>query len=416
MTREQLTSIQSERLQKTVRDAFHKVPFYGRLYRQAGVDVENIANVSDLIRLPRLTRIDFQGTPLQNRTAKGADVNACALGSTSGTTGTPLTVLEDSYSAAYREALMIRFLWAYGVRPSDKIARGGYVSGGYVGGPVHQATLAERQSLWGLLRRRYVKQRFFIDFDDQLAFLSKCKPDVLIAFSSYCKALARHCEQIDHKLNFRIVVTAGDVLDESTRELIAKCFQAEVFDNYGIEEVGGSIAWECPTHSGYHINSDSLVLEFLRDGEPAAAGEDGDLYVTCFHRKATPIIRYFAGDVARSVAGDCPCGRGLPLMTGIQGRVLDYILTVDGRHVSPHYVLEVLTEAYGVEQFKVTQKKDLSVEVRIMTGMNEAEPILRDVRQRCRELFDKTPLDVKLVDKIDTAGQKFRTVESLASS
>jgi phenylacetate-CoA ligase len=237
MTREQLTGIQSERLQKTVRDAFHKVPFYGRLYREAGVDVENIVNVSELTRLPLLTHNDFARASLQDRTAKDVDASTCALGSTSGTTGMPLTVLEDPYSAAYREALMIRFLWAYGVRPTDRIARGRYVSR-----PIHHGRLAERRGLWGLLRGRYVKQRFFTDFDDQSAFLSKCKADILIAFSSYCKALARHCEEKNRELNFRIVVTAGDLLDESTRNLIAERFQAEVFDNYGIEEVGGSIA------------------------------------------------------------------------------------------------------------------------------------------------------------------------------
>ncbi len=411
MTREQLTSIQSEKLQKTVRDAFVEVPFYGRLYREAGVDVENIVNVSQLTTLPRLTRIDFQGTPLQDRTAKDVDASTCAVGSTSGTTGTPLTVLEDPYSAAYREALMMRFLWAYGVRPSDRIARGRYVSG-----PVHRGRLAERQTLWGLLRRRYVKQRFFTDFNDQFEFLSKCKPDVLIGFSSYCKALARHCEERGRELNFRIVVTGGDLLAESPRSLVTDCFQAEVFDNYGIEEVGGSMAWECPTHSGYHINAESLVLEFLRGGEPAAAGEDGDLYVTCFHRKATPVIRYFTGDVARSVAGNCPCGRGLPLMTGIQGRVLDYILTTEGRHISPHQILNALTETYGVEQFKVMQKEDLSIEVRIKAYVTNAERTIYRVQEVCRELFGETPLDVKLVERMENAEQKYRVVESRATT
>lgn len=406
MTQEQLTSIQSERLQKTVWDAYHQVPFYGRLYREAGVDVDTVVNAGELIKLPRITRSDFTGTSLQDRTANDVDANACVLGSTSGTTGTPVTVL-DPYSAAYREALMLRFLWAYGVRPSDRIWRGRYVSG-----VIHQGRLAEKHGLWGVLRRRYVKQRFFTDFDDQLAALSKCKPDVLIAFSSYCKALARHCEERDHELNFRIVVTAGDVLDEPTRKLIADRFNAKVYDNYGIEEVGGSIAWECPTHSGYHINVESLVLEFLRDGEPAPAGDDGDLFVTCFHRKATPIIRYSTGDVARSVAGECPCGRGLPLMRNIQGRVLDYILTTQGRHISPHQILNALTVTEGVEQFKVTQREDLFIEVRIKGIAANADHMILRVQDVCRELFGETPLDVKLVEKMERPERKYRVVES----
>jgi len=147
-----------------------------------------------------------------------------------------------------------------------------------------------------------------------------------------------------------------------------------------------------------------------------ASGESGELYVTCFHRKATPIIRYPTGDIARRLDDDCPCGRGLPMLREIQGRTLDYILTNAGRHVSPHVVLNVLTDTPGVDQFKITQKEDLSIEVRIKTDMSETEPILKDVTHRCSELFGETPLDVKLVDRIDITGPKFRTVESKASS
>jgi phenylacetate-CoA ligase len=411
MRKEQLNSIQCEKLRKTVLDASREVPFYNKLYRQAGVDVDGVVNVGDIRKLPPITQLEFRKTPIQDRTARDADVNSCALGSSSGTTGMPVTVLEDPYSAAYREALMLRFLRAYGVRPWDRIARGRYVSA-----PIHQGRLAEKHGLWRLIRRKYVKQRFFTDFDDQLQFLTECKADILIAFSSYCRALARHCENRGKELNFRLVVTGGDLLDDSTRKLISDRFQAEVFDHYGIEEVGGSIAWECPTHSGYHINSESLLLEFLRNGEPVSAGETGELYVTCFYRKATPVVRYFTGDLAQRVDDDCSCGRGLPLVRNIEGRVLDYIITTEGRHVSPHQVLNTLTDTYGVEQFKVTQREDLSIKVRIKTDVTQADRTVQDVQKRCTELFGKTPLDVIVVEKMEAEPGKYRIVESRATN
>jgi phenylacetate-CoA ligase len=145
----------------------------------------------------------------------------------------------------------------------------------------------------------------------------------LIGSVYYCKQLAEQCERMGKSLSFRMVLTSGDLMDDSTRRLIADSFgAAEVFDNYGIEEVGGSVAWECAEHYGYHVNSESLVVEFLRDGQPVTAGESGDVYVSCFHRKATPILRYFTGDRARRVDDDCPCGRGLHLIREIEGNGL----------------------------------------------------------------------------------------------
>jgi phenylacetate-CoA ligase len=409
MSKERLTKLQSAKLHNTVRYAYREVPFYNKLYTQAGVEVNCVLKSGDITKLPLITKREFRMTPLQERTARNTDLNSCSLGSTSGSTGEPLTVLEDPYSAAYREGLMLRLLWAYGVRPGDRIARGRYVSRGRV-----QGRLAERHGLWGRLRKRYVRQRWFTDFEQQYRFLRESQANVLIAFSSYCKALARHCENSGRELNFKLIITGGDLLDGSTRKLISERFHANVYDHYGIEEVGGSIAWECPTHYGYHINAESLILEFVRDGQPVRDGA-GELHVTCFHRRATPIIRYFTGDRARRVEEDCPCGRGLPLMREVEGRVLDYITTNEGAHVSPHQVLNTLTGVDGVEQFKVTQREDHSVEIRVVTTKSQTERTLQDVEERCKTLFGTgTPVDVVRVESMESmgVGVKFRSVES----
>jgi phenylacetate-CoA ligase len=244
----------------------------------------------------------------------------------------------------------------------------------------------------------------------------KYKPDVLIAFSSYCKALAEHCENTGKELSFRVVVTAGDLLDEKTRNQIENSFNAEVFDNYGIEEAGGLIAWECPTHSGYHVDAESLAVELLRNGEPAAEGQTGDLYVTCFHRKATPIIRYFTGDGAQGMNDYCTCGRNLPLLRNIQGRVLDYISTSNGNYVSPHEVLNMLTSTFGIKQLKVTQKEDRPIEVQISVQDSDPERVIHAVEEQCRKLFGETPLNVIPLERILIPAGKYRIIESRATA
>jgi len=410
MSSKQLSRIQTKQLRHIVTHAYQNVLFYNQVYKRVNVSANNISKVTDISKIPSIARTDLQRAPLQERTAANADVASCSLSRSSGTTGMPVEFLEDPFSAAWREALMLRFLLAYGVRPFDRIGRARF----WGSAPARPSYLGEKQGLWGFIRRKVVRQQLFVDFAQQYDFLSRSKPDVLAASMYYSRGLARYCESAGKQLKFRMILTAGEILDDSTRKLIADSFEAEVFDNYGIEEVGGSIAWECPSHAGYHVNAESLLVELLRNGEPVQAGEIGDLYVTCFHRKATPIIRYATGDRARYVKDACPCGRGLPLIREIQGRVMDFILTTDGRQVSPHMVLRTLTDIVGLEQFKVNQNEDLSIQIRIRTESEKREAAVKQVQRRCKDLFGEIPLEIMEVEEIGVS-EKYRVVESRAT-
>jgi len=250
------------------------------------------------------------------------------------------------------------------------------------------------------------------DVRDSHRFISKWKPDLLVAPPSFFRALIRVCEERQQGLSFKVACTTGEMLDSSTRKLIGDRFQAEVFSSYGLSDAG-SVAWECPTHSGYHINVDSLVTEFIRDGQPVAAGEAGELCVTNLYRKAAPVIRYLVGDIAIPLDADCSCGRGLPLLKDIQGRIVDFILTEDGRQISPFAVMYTLEGIPGVAQYKVIQESDHSIQVLVKSGEIKVEPVLQALREGCRALFGDMPLTIKLVDEIENArGRKFRLVES----
>jgi len=142
-------------------------------------------------------------------------------------------------------------------------------------------------------------------------------------------------------------------------------------------------------------------------------GEPGEVHVTSFYQMATPIIRYATGDVAELSADDCPCGRELDLMKHLEGRVLDFILTADGRDISPMAVVAALETTPGIRQYKVTQHKDLSIDVFVRTSENEAETI-RELDDRCRALFGNLVVRVNPVDEIEFHGPKLRLVESQA--
>jgi phenylacetate-CoA ligase len=404
-----LAQIQDTRLKRIVNHSYRNVPFYNKLYHSHGVDLERIRNASDLSRIPAITRSDLQGESLDVRTASGTDLNSCMLRTSSGTTATPIQVLEDSSSIAYRDALNLRLLWAYGTRPFNSLCKM------RVSDPEGEPKVRLSDvGMYGIIRKHGMKSVLYdTDPAKVAAMLAKWKPDIIFGTGSYFRMLAECSRRLNLHLNCRTIITSGEILDSSTRAYLRDEFRANVYDHYGMEEVGGSIAWECPTHSGYHINDECVILEFLRDGEPVAPGEPGEIYITSLTRTSTPIIRYATGDIATRIASECQCGRGLSMIKNVQGRILDFVVTKNGRLVSPASIINKLEDVPGVEQFRVVQNEANMIEIHVKIAAGMDNTTQNQLEHVCTELFDDTPLRIIQVDEVDySLGQKFRIIES----
>ena len=140
------------------------------------------------------------------------------------------------------------------------------------------------------------------------------------------------------------VAWARQVLAQTLRDMEAQCreresapvwevFDCRVFNRYGCREVS-LIASECGEHNGLHTMAEGLYVEVIRGDQPAQPGELGAVLVTDLLNRAMPLIRYRIGDMAVPAAGPCPCGRGLPRLQSVQGRVTDFLVGTDGRLVS----------------------------------------------------------------------------------
>ena len=90
--------------------------------------------------------------------------------------------------------------------------------------------------------------------------------------------------------------------------------------------------------------AESVLVEILNDdGTPCAPGEIGRVVVTALQNFATPLIRYEVGDYAEASA-PCPCGRGLPVIRRIMGRVRNLLVLPDGKKIWPAFGSRGLTE------------------------------------------------------------------------
>jgi hypothetical protein len=127
-----------------------------------------------------------------------------------------------------------------------------------------------------------------------------------------------------------------------------------VHDYYGGE--GMDVAMQCGVGSAYHINAESVIVEVVdAAGRPVPAGQEGSIVLTNLHAYAMPFIRYVVGDVGALAAGQCACGRGLPLLDHVAGRSSDQLTLPSGRGLVMWFFTDVFRQMPGVESFQMRQ-------------------------------------------------------------
>ncbi len=183
--------------------------------------------------------------------------------------------------------------------------------------------------------------------------------------------------------------------------MIEDSFQAKVFDKYGSREFSG-IAFECEAHTGHHVNAESYIVEIVRDGRPARPGETGEVVVTDLNNTCVPIIRYALGDLATATEERCPCGRGLPLIGEIQGRMQAIIVGTNGCFLPGTFFAHLLKD-YGhiLKQFQVVQERLGAIEFNVVKGPRFSETELDKLLALFRQhLGEEIEIDVRFVDHI----------------
>jgi phenylacetate-CoA ligase len=192
---------------------------------------------------------------------------------------------------------------------------------------------------------------------------------VILAYAGAALLFARFLEA--HSLTPwrpHALVTSAEVLEPADRALVERVFGCPVFNRYGCREVS-VIASECPEHSGLHTMGEGLYVEVVRDGRPAAPGELGTILITDLLNHAMPLIRYRIGDLGIWEEGDCPCGRGLPRLRRVAGRVTDFLVGSDGRLVSGIFLATyVVGQRPSLGQVQIQQEKAGQVLYRIKPG------------------------------------------------
>jgi len=345
---EQLRAFQWSELERILQHAFRTVPYYQRKYAAAGIRLEDIRTPEDFSKLPPLTRAEVNQHRDELRSTEFS--GKLLPHATGGSTGQPTRfyITLDSYdwrSAAWSRA----YSWS-GCRLGERTL--------YLwGAPVGKVSAARQTKLrtYHWLRRELVYSTFSqsAEFWDRIyAGALRFRPRFIVGYVSSIEEFAKYLLAAGRTLpGIQAVIAAGEPVLEHTRELTVKALGAPLFNTYGSREFM-SIAAECPEHHGLHMNSENLYIEI-----DSPDGTSGEVLVTDLHNYGMPFLRYRNGDAATldSVA-ECACGRGLPLIRSIEGRVVDVIRSRSGRVVPGELFPQVLKEIPEIREFQVRQR------------------------------------------------------------
>jgi phenylacetate-CoA ligase len=395
-TSEEIEKHQIDKLRRIVRYANTYCPFYQERFAQTNLDVESAFPLEAFRRIPPLTKeeVRHHGARL---TARGFPAEKLFPKQTGGSTSVPLQFYIDTDSNGRKNACTWRHnRWA-GWDIGDKTAM--------VWGAMNF------RSDWNTWLRNLLMYRSIaldtlrLDPEMMHAFarqMQSFRPKVVFGHSHSVYILAVFLQRYGYPTpSVNTVVSTSTVLTETERALIESVFQCEVFDRYGCEEVS-LIASECERHTGLHLNSDHLLVEFLVDGRPAAPGECGEIHVTDLTNFAMPFIRYRVEDAGTPTDRLCPCGRGLPLMEKVQGRVADFIVTPEGRVIFGVSILDNFTAKFtSLERVQIVQDRIDHLLFRIVRGEGFSEPSFTAFRAAIPEFFGPSmKSDFDFVDEI----------------
>jgi phenylacetate-CoA ligase len=321
---EQFETYGHTQLLKLVRHAAANSPYYRERYAREGVDVDVLKSVADVRLLPIVAKQDFR--QFNDRfVCDNMDRKRLWAAHTGGTTGTPLTAYHTYRSQQERWAFMERL---YGWYNPQRFRKRASFTGKLMAnpddhsGPFHRFNRANNQQLYS---SHHLTPRNLDRYIDEMAAFG---PEQIDGIASPIYVLADHIIRTkrEGEIKPRVVIPTSETIWPYIRERMEQAFGCPVANQYASQE-GAPLAYECP-HGGFHTCPESGVFEILRaDDSPCAPGEFGRLVVTTFLSKATPLIRYDIGDTAAWREGRCECGRAMPMLQNIEGRMDDMFYT-----------------------------------------------------------------------------------------
>ncbi|MBQ8290223.1 MAG: phenylacetate--CoA ligase [Clostridia bacterium] len=388
LPREVIEAIQLERLKETVARVYERVAPYRKKMDEAGVCPEDIKSLSDLSRLPFVTKQDLRDNYPFGLFAVPRE-ELVRVHASSGTTGKPTVVgytegdLKTWTECVSRIACMggatrkdyAQICFGYGMFTG---ALGLHYGLENIGATIIPSSTGNSQK--------------------QIMYMQDFETSLLVATPSYALRLAEVAGEmgVDPKrdLHIKIALVGSEMLTDAMRDEMHRVWGEDMLitSNYGMSELmGPGVSGECEYMDGMHINEDFFIPEIINPetGEVLPEGERGELVITCIKKEGLPLIRYRTKDITRLNYEKCRCGRTFCRMENLSGRS-DDMLKIRGVNVFPSQIEEVvlgfseLGPHYEILLEREGYNDKLTVRVELLTS-TDSFSVLEDITRRVRE-------------------------------
>jgi len=398
---QEIKELQEKKLRKLVAHAYQHVGYWRELMDRLELKPDDIRTIEDLSKLPLLSKNEVRENLYFDLLSDNHDKAKVLKISTSGSTGEPFVCFADQHQLEIRWASTMRSMEWTGYRFGDRCARLWHQT---IGMTMVQI-LREKVDAW--FNNRLFIPAFEMSDANIASFvrtLQKSKPSLIDGYAESFNFLAYYVKS--HKLEGlspKALISSAQALPDDSRQIIEKTFGCRVYDKYGSREFSG-IAYECGAHEGHHIVAESYIVEVLKDGVAAKPGEMGEVVVTDLNNFCMPMIRYRVGDLAVAMDNgeQCPCGRGLPKLGKIEGRVQAIIFGANGTYMPGSFFYHLFKDYnHIVLQYQVVQKEKGKMVLKVIKAKRFDEETFAGILTRLRQfLGENMVIDVEFVDNI----------------
>ena len=330
---------------------------------------------------------------------------------TSGSTGTPIssyyTLPELRQSLALREVRSAGWAGVSFKRPRATFSGRMVEPDPASRGPYYRFNAAERQVYFSPFHLRPDTAQQYVDALNR----HRIEWGTGYAVSYYLLARFMLEKGIAPPQHLKAIITTSEKLTADMRVVMEKAYGCRVYEEYSTVE-NAIFASECE-HGRLHVSPDVSGVEILRpDGSACLPGEAGEVVVTTLAKVYQPLVRFRLGDVAMWDADACPCGREMPVIKEVVGRIEDVVVGPDGRQMVRFH--GVFVNQPHVREGQIIQEALDLIRVKIVPsdgfGQVDVDEIVHRIQQR---LGDSVKVIVESVDEIPrTKAGKFQAVIS----
>ncbi|MFT4613213.1 MAG: phenylacetate-CoA ligase [Bacteroidia bacterium] len=413
LSQDELAGRQLDSLREFLVRVGRDVPYYRDLFARLKFDPASLTSLEDLQVLPLTGKAEIRAN---TEALKALNAGPLDRFSTGGSTGKPLVFYLGKERVSHDVAAKWRATrwWDVDIGDQEIVLWGS---------PIELGSQDRVRLLRDKLLRTELLSAFEMSNANLLRFTQRIRqfrPRMLFGYPSSIALLADYVLENGYKvdnLGIRVIFVTSERLYEHQQQRIEEAFGCPVANGYGGRDAG-FIAHQCPS-GGMHITTEDIVVEIVdSDGQVLPVGEKGEIVITHLRTGDFPFIRYPTGDVGSLSQEPCACGRGLPLLSELEGRTTDFVHAADGTVLHGLALIYVLREMPEIEEFKIIQESVTEISVQWVSSLENAVELERTVTEQFRRrLGDALVVNFEYVSKIEReASGKFRYVISRVGS